>query len=441
MRKFWTSLCLAVACAAIATPRVASGNVLYFSETDPSRIVYTEVPQMEDSGEVDENGDPIFVPTGRMIIDPANNANKPRVTNPGHASDTVPTITVDEGQTVTLHVWFNPTTGAPGRKYTSLAFDVESSTPLAFTTSSMSLANPTVEVGENQTRRWDNTVLEGVNTSATTMVRNAYGFTVQTPPGITNSASASDSDRQRDDITADFYIGTVTFTANAAGRHGLYFRTGAFKTIVENSATGGVNPPDDVWYGNRAIVLPHNGTAVGSGDPMDPTLQFADAIIVVEGGAPARDILRINESPAPAPTHTISGPNGGTPKNVPVGASSGAILVQAWDQGFFDVFFDITPSVGTSMADILAALEGQINNGTPTDGYRVELADGSVDELGFGIDYDIRVLYAVDLGEDVLLDFDFGSLGTVNNVGVPEPSSLILAAIGGVALLGLRRRK
>jgi hypothetical protein len=64
-------------------------------------------------------------------------------------------------------------------------------------------------------------------------------------------------------------------------------------------------------------------------------------------------------------------------------------------------------------------------------------------ELGLGVDYDFRVTMPRKPGAQIL-DFDFGPSGVVvANLGIPEPSSVVLSALGalGLAAYGWRRRK
>jgi hypothetical protein len=62
------------------------------------------------------------------------------------------------------------------------------------------------------------------------------------------------------------------------------------------------------------------------------------------------------------------------------------------------------------------------------------------------VEYDFALrLTSLGASGQTVLDFDFSANNvtgvSVNSVGVPEPSTFVLAALGCVAAVGLRRRK
>jgi hypothetical protein len=321
--------------------------------------------------------------------------------------------------------------------------DIVATTPGVVETVSSTLFDADITVGGafKVDERWVDTLQQpvinaGSDGTVQILAGDARAFNVRgSMSGIgfngTNGGSPF-MDSRRDAVNDVFLAQHIQLRAlpGAGTREtGIVMRVGPNAFSIDN------NPQEEpIFFGAGQNRVPNN--AIGATD----LSAGPHALITVQGGAPARDIIRFNLDSVDPVTHTIAGPNGGTPRNVAVGASNGVVLVQGWSEPFFDVFLDITPTAGNTVETVLASLVAQMANGTPTDGYVAVPSLGS-DELGFGIDYDIRLQYPVVPGSDVRFDFDFGDTATVNNVGVPEPSTIVLAALGSVALLGLRRRR
>lgn len=398
MRKLWkTSLLFAaVGLVSMLARDVAAAHIVYFSETGPDKFVLSDP---ED-------------PESEVIVDG------------GLTENTTPTINLNVGESKQLHVWINMDnriSSATQRVISSVALDIEASAP-GLSTNSFTMANPE-NLGFGGTR-WDATVVDGINESATKLVTNAYGFSVASA-SIGNSLTNFDSDQLHDGATNGFYLGTFDFTATAAGSYGLYFRTGLFKSIVVNQST------HPFQYGN-ADGPTHQGNVVGSGDAIDAGLILADAIINVTGGG-RTNVFEFGGDP----TGATSVPFGGVqPLDIPVGAPAGKLAIDdAWlRNGFFEVYFDLSFSEpGTDVDDVIALLQGQGINALPGR------------PLDNGVAYDMHIRVPGTPGNDLVMDFDFTAGGlagvSVESVGVPEPSTFVLAALGCVGLLAFRRRK
>lgn len=208
---------------------------------------------------------------------------------------------------------------------------------------------------------------------------------------------------------------------------GIQMRVGANAFSIDN------NPGTEyIYFGNDADRVA-NG-AVGA------TVDSVQAMITVDGGTTGRtEFFILGGDPAGGINVPFTGV---LPVDVPIGGPAGKIVVDpafAVDS-FFDVFFDVefAQDASTDLAGLIALLEGQ---GLTVGPGRMLPSSGPG-----GIPYDFSLhIPAPDMGGSLVLDFDFGAMGTtgvsVNSVAVPEPSSVAIAALGLVGLLALRRRK
>jgi hypothetical protein len=173
-------------------------------------------------------------------------------------------------------------------------------------------------------------------------------------------------------------------------------------------------------------------------------LALADLIIRVEGGPPLRtQILSRTNDPETAPDVTVPGPNGKQKVNIPFNSTEGTLIAQDWTgDSFFDIWLDIAGDQ-TQVDAAFALLLAQSNDTIDPD-YMVELSPEQEFEPDWPVDYDIHVRMALTPGPDQTFDFDFGAAGpVVANIGIPEPSSVVLSAMAlvGLAFYGWRRRR
>lgn len=355
-------------------------------------------------------------------------------TAPGHVQNTRPEITLTVGGDPALalgrlEVWLNMDNPLPTRIMNSVALDIEASAPgVAQELNYVTINYDNIDAGD---QRWDNTLITAQG-GPTQWVTDGRGFGVSSPR-VSNSNSTHDFDQGHDDITGDFHIATLDFRGVAPGVIGLYFRVGAFKMVVSGQTT------HPIQFGHNNDT--YQGTTVGAGDIITADLANADAIIRVVSVAPTRDILKRTNEADTNPDRDIPGPTGGTPLDIPYHSAEGTLIARQWRDSFFDVFFDIEqgdPNVAMSL------LQAQANNTTDAEGYQVIATPGRRLNPG-GPEYEFMVRFPGQTpGADQTLDFDFGSSGiVVGHLGIPEPSSIVLTAMGlvGLAFYGARRRR
>ncbi len=285
------------------------------------------------------------------------------------------------------------------------------------------------------TSRWPaggSTILEQpqLNTNGALLWNGAAGVVdgrgIDRVLGI-SSAAVGNLDPLYDAANGAFLVQTMTLRVldNAAGRStGLVMHVGGRAMGVDNATT-----PQEIFFGA--------GTTSVRSDAPGATDGTVHAMLSVEGGG-RTDLFVFGGDPTGATD--VPFPGSRRPTDVPVGGPAGKLNIDSQFQvdSFFDVFFDIEidPSANTDLAGVVAMLEGQ--------GLTV-IPGVTLDTQPVPTDYDFGLRVAGSPGENLVMDFDFSANGlegvSVNSVGVPEPSSFVLAALGCVALIGLRRRK
>jgi hypothetical protein len=371
----------------------------------------------------------------------------------------VPEITVNEGQPIVLHVWLNMDNTPLGRVLNSVSVSVDSSLPgvvqaagfevfdahddNAFTTRwahNAAASNPEAAVCQVDPLLDPHTCIYGpstgtavvgLNTTPTRLVESASGAGA-TSARVGNNPNTFDFENGHDDPTSGFYFGELRLNAAHAGDTRLYFRVGEEKIIVSGQTA------HPVQFGNAADTYQGNVVDAGAalGDATRP-----DAIIHVMGVIPTRDILSRFNDPATQPDRVVPGPTGGTPIDIPFNSPDGTLVAQDWRPSFFDVFINLESGDPTIAA---ALLQAQANNGMEADGYEVFLTPAP-DDLGIGVDYELRVRFPSTPGTDQTFDFSFDPASgiVVGSLGIPEPSSVALSAMAlvGLAFYGWRRRR
>jgi hypothetical protein len=398
MKTVWSSTFAALALAAtMSIGAAARGDILFFSEV----------------------GQPV-------PITPGDEATR-YIASPPVAPMAIPNLTLEVGEEKTLSIWMDMDGAA--HNYDGLSWDIESSNPGVLSVTNQTLFNMTSDF--TGTTRWQNTIAGQVGAAGeANLVTNTRIYKVQAA-GIGNTA-ATNFDTGRDQTTASFYLGTVTFEATGSGTAGLYFRNGEFRSALNTGAAASIQ------YGGTGAV--HSGAVIGAGDPIDAGLTMADAIFTVQGGPVRTDVVIVGGDPTGGTDIPFAGVQ---PVAVEIGGPAGKIVVDPGFSrgGFFDVFFDVEFGGGasTDLDGLIAMLESQsldVRDGA-------DLPTGPNRELE-NYDFSLRMPAPVG-GEDLVLDFDFAANGvtgvSVNQVAVPEPSSIAIAALGLVAVFGLRRRK
>jgi hypothetical protein len=377
----------------------------------------------------------------------------------GAPKASTPDISLTPGQTTDLYVWVDlKGDGALGDGndtwMAGYGINIVATNPGVVETVSSELYNPTVlgNPGPGQfpfQPRWkdgfDQPQINVGGAGSAILADNARGFSVNasgaagigfTGQGVTPGNFFPILDPLYDSTNDVFLAQRITLLARDSGPGS--HTTGIVMQVGPNAFSIDNNPlVEPVFFGDGQVPVPNN--AIGATD----VTGGAHATITVASAAPARDALRFDaDANASAPgAIIIPGPNGTKQtKNVafPAGTTAGVVVAQNWTRDVFEVYFDVDGVADPEAA--FAALAAQAGNGEPSDGYQLFLAPGP-DDLGTGIDYDFYVTYPHTPGADAVIDFDFGGSATVLNVGVPEPSTFILGAIGCVALAGLRRRR
>lgn len=256
-------------------------------------------------------------------------------------------------------------------------------------------------------------------------IDSANGIVVTSAPGVVDTGY--------DGVNDTFLVQSVRLRVldDAAGKStGLAMHVGQLGFGIDNALP---DNPQFVFFGD--------GTTQVAANDVGGTDGGIHAMITVEGGVTRTELVIVNGDPTGAMNVPFEGRR---PVNVPIGGPAAKLAIDngfAGVDSFFDVFFDVEIA-GDSNTDLAGLMDMLSMQGFDVKSGR-SLPSGP---NGESMDYDFGIrLGELGGGGQTILDVDFGANGvtgvTLNNVAVPEPSSFILAGLGCVVALGLRRRK
>jgi hypothetical protein len=356
----------------------------------------------------------------------------------------VPEISLTPGQTADLYVWVDLASDGsggdgPDQFMAGYGLDILAGTAGVVEAVSSQIYNPTLTAFGNPFQpRWSggfgNPVVNPDGAGSAALATNARGFSVN-PTGAAgiyaNGVSVPPGgffpvgDPLYDATNTVWLAQHIQIKARDVGpglhTTGLSMAVGANAFSVDNSA--GV---EYIYFGNSDERISNGAVGAKTAAPQ--------ALITVDGGTVGRtNVFELGGDPTGATSVPFAGVQ---PVDLPIGSPAGKLLIDdAWlRNGNFEVYFDLSFSdPGTDVNDVIALLQGQSIDALPGR------------SLGNGIAYDLRIVVPGTPGNDLLLDFDFSAGGlagvSVESVGVPEPSTFVLAGLGCVGLLAFRRRK
>ena len=373
--------------------------------------------------------------------------------DPTASLSAIPTLQLDlaAASTAELSLWFKPRGNlgaANAERISGLGLDiwsnVTSGTNPAVATSFSLYDGDAIQPGSfplpdtNHGPRWNNFGLGAVGAVGDEMFLSGVNAVAFDSRGVSESVpNFFDGERYADpgNPTTDggtFYLGALDVSGLSVGTVELYLQVGAATITV--AGEGGA----DIQFGTGPLTA-DAGADIGYRN----ALGSPDAIIEVidsNGGGGDAVSLSIETNPSGATFDFDDSASAGNLKSTidfgsPTGAGTAIFrsLNDAHDENLM-VFFDLDLG-GSTIGDVIGLFDSVA-------GVTAEDATGVWSFNGF--DYDLKLTFdgAGNAGRDAVLGFDFSSLGvTANAAAVPEPTSLALAALACVGLVGFGRHR